>query len=200
MRRRRRAAVIPGLALRKDGARRDARRGRQSPRARCYRKSDRVGVRDNSSKVAPACAPPNFRVLDQRIDYGLHAALDIFGSPRRPLADVVENGRQLGGGSLRETKFHKPCFAQMARISCSGANSPRSACAKDSSNEDLRQALVESAVAPHPQRGAKPADRFRPVRRAAVSGPIRWLARKALSCRHHKPTSGLQEAALTSRS
>jgi hypothetical protein len=71
-------------------------------------------MRDNSVEVAPAGGPAEFRRVNQRVDQGLDTTLDFFRSPRRALADVVEDARQFPGGSLREAKLHKPCFAQIA--------------------------------------------------------------------------------------
>ena len=75
------------------------------------------------------------RIPQQEIDDSLNARLRATAALRRMFLDIAQNLTEFGGGAKGIAKLHSPCFAQMARICSSVANSPRSACARDSSNE-----------------------------------------------------------------
>ena len=77
----------------------------------------------------------------QEIDDGLNARLRAAAALRRMSLDIAQNLIEFGGGAKGIAKLYSPCFVQMARICSSVANSPRSACARDSSNEASSSAV-----------------------------------------------------------
>ncbi len=73
-------------------------------------------------------------MVQQKLNHGLDAPLHAAGAMRVMLGDVVEVPFELTGCRPREAQPHKPCFAQMARISVSVAKSPRASAASASSS------------------------------------------------------------------
>src|SRR5947209_17271197 len=59
----------------------------------------------------------------------------MISTSRGTLNDIIQNRRKILKCGKGVSEPHSPCFAQTARTCSSVANSPRSACARDSSNE-----------------------------------------------------------------
>lgn len=94
----------------------------------------RIRLDNDAPQAAPTCYSAGHRMQCDKVDNCLDARLDICGL-WRALIDVRENLIEFLGGPTRIAEPHRPCFAQIALISSSVANSPRSASVKDASKE-----------------------------------------------------------------
>src|SRR5271165_7261591 len=94
---------------------------------------DQVGVRvnDDAAKAARTRKLAGLRMRRDEVDDRLNARLDTTGALGRPVIDVRQDLFKLLSGAKRISQLHRPCLAQIALISSSVANSPRSACANE---------------------------------------------------------------------
>ena len=85
-----------------------------------------VGIRADiyAPNADPARCMPSIRMLQQQKRDGLNLRTNAGGTLRGLFRDIVQCLIDLLGCSLGETQFHRGCFAQMACICSSVANSP----------------------------------------------------------------------------
>src|ERR1700722_17708539 len=85
-----------------------------------------IGRRDDAPDIGLTGEPSHAGLLRQSRNKREEARLNLGGALRRLLTDRVQNTVKFGRGPAGIADDHRPCFAQMARISSSLANSPRS--------------------------------------------------------------------------
>jgi len=117
-------------------------------RGRRDRVEDQVRIRldDDPPQSVSTRQSAGMGMQRDKVGNRLDARFDMGGSLRRPHVDVSESLIELLGGPAGVSELHRPCFAQMALISSSLANSPRSASAKDSSKEAASSAVSVKGV------------------------------------------------------
>lgn len=93
----------------------------------------RIGANDGSAVAGTVRRLAAERVLGENVKRGFDAIHNALSALRRTIRNVIEDGFKLAGGPAGVTNLHRPCFAQIERISSSVANSPRSASAIEAS-------------------------------------------------------------------
>ena len=84
-----------------------------------------IGRDYETAEPGAADAMSGVRVLQQQIDDVAHAPLDVRGALGRLRRNRVEDRFKFRRRPLRIAEPHRPCFAQIAVILASEANSPR---------------------------------------------------------------------------
>ena len=86
-----------------------------------------VGLRRDPPQSLKTRQPAGSRLIEKEIEDGLDATLNTPGALRRRLSDLRKNALKFGRGIGGKAQPQRPCFAQIARICSSDANSRRAA-------------------------------------------------------------------------